>query len=492
MPGGRTYIAIDLKSFYASVECVERGLDPLAVNLVVADEERTDKTICLAVSPTLKAYGIGSRPRLFQVEERVRAINARRRQLAGRLQGSSAVAAQLEEDPSLALAYLVARPRMALYIDYSSRVFQVYLRYVAPEDIHAYSIDEVFIDATAYLPLYGLDAHGFAQLLLGQVLAECGLTATCGIGSNLYLCKVAMDIVAKKLPPDEQGARIASLDEAAYRRQLWGHQPLTDFWRIGPGTARRLAAQGLYSMGAVARCSLGSPQAYYNEDLLYGLFGVNAELLIDHAWGFEPCTLAQVKAYQPASSSHSTGQLLPRPYSPQAARLVVAEMAEGLALELAAKGLVTEQLALYLGYDGHSLLEAGRRFGPGSYGAGAGRLPSRAHASCRLPLWTASGSLFRQHFTALYDGLVEPRLQVRRLVLTACRVSRPQDGPGLQPCQMDLFAPQERREAREAALQQTVLALQRRFGKNALLRGMNLLPGATTVERNGQIGGHRA
>ncbi len=490
MQQGRTYIAIDLKSFYASVECVERGLDPLAVNLVVADESRTDKTICLAVSPTLKAYGVMARPQLFEVKEKVRAINAERRKRAGRLQGSSAMAAELEKQPSLALSYLTARPRMALYIEYSRRVFGIYLRYVAPEDIHVYSIDEVFIDATAYLLLYGLSAHDFAKLLLRKVLAECGLTATCGIGSNLYLCKVAMDIIAKKQRPDAEGARIAALDELTYRQQLWGHRPLTDFWQIGSGTAAKLAAQGLYSMGAVARCSLGDHQSYYNEELLYRLFGVNAELLIDHAWGFEPCTMAQIKAYRPDVRSHSTGQVLPRPYSIAAALLAVKEMAESLALELLSKGLVTEQIDLYIGYEGKSGETE-------SVGPSLHRHAHSSHGSCHLPGPTASCSQLRSNFGALYRRLVVPGLQVRRLVLTACRVSPAENKPEHLSLQLDLFQEKETEpsaveDARETALQEAMLAVRRRFGANALLRGMDLRPGATAAERNEQIGGHRA
>ncbi|MBQ3127326.1 MAG: DNA methylase, partial [Clostridia bacterium] len=349
----KQYLCIDLKSFYASVECVDRGLDPLRTNLVVADIARTEKTICLAVTPPLKAYGIGGRARLFEVNERLRQINAeRRRQAPGRrLHGGSADQGELQADPALAVDYIAAPPRMAHYIEVSSRIYAVYLKYVAPEDIHVYSIDEVFIDVTAYLGLRGMTAREFAAMLIRDVLATTGITAAAGIGTNLFLAKVAMDIVAKHVPADENGVRIAELDEASYRRLLWGHRPLTDFWRVGRGYAEKLEANGLFTMGDIARCSLGGERDYHNEALLFRLFGVNAELLIDHAWGQEPCTIAEIKAYRPATNSLSAGQVLQPPYTAAQARLVVREMADQTALELVEKGLVTDQVVLTIGYD---------------------------------------------------------------------------------------------------------------------------------------------
>ena len=340
----RQYIAIDLKSFYASVECVERGLDPLDTCLVVADMSRTEKTICLAVSPALKAFGLGSRPRLFEVSSRVREVNRTR----GR-NGKSASGSVLKTRTDYAVDYIVAPPRMALYLEYSSRIYQVYLRYIAPEDIHVYSIDEVFIDVTSYKKTYKLSTHALAMKMIREVLAETGITATAGIGTNMYLCKVAMDIVAKKMPPDKDGVRIAELDEMSYRRQLWDHTPLTDFWRVGRGTARRLAPYGIHTMGDIARFSLS------HEGLLYRIFGVNAELLIDHAWGWEPVTMDMVKSYRPENRSISTGQVLTCPYSTDKARIVVLEMADAMALELFDMGVVSDQIVLEIGYDVTSL-----------------------------------------------------------------------------------------------------------------------------------------
>ena len=349
----RSYIAIDLKSFYASVECVERGLDPLSTNLVVADESRTEKTICLAVSPPLKAYGIPGRARLFEVVQQVALVNARRQQSApGRtLIGSSSDAGELARSPQLAVDYLVAPPQMAHYMDYSARIYQIYLKYIAPEDIHVYSIDEVFIDATHYLHAYQLTPRQLAMKMILDVLHTTGITATAGIGTNLYLAKIAMDIGAKHIPPDENGVRIAELDELRYRQTLWSHRPLTDFWRVGPGYAKKLEARGLYTMGDIARCSAGGPADFYNEALLYQMFGVNAELLIDHAWGWEPCTIADIKAYRPETSSISSGQVLQQPYPFEKARLVLSEMADLLALDLVDKHLMTDQIILTVGYD---------------------------------------------------------------------------------------------------------------------------------------------
>lgn len=508
MSAEKTYIVIDLKSFYASVECVERGLDPMTTNLVVADSERTEKTICLAVSPSLKSYGIPGRARLFEVVQRVKAVNAERRMSAGRLMGSSHDAMALQKDPTLAVDYLVAPPRMAYYMEYSTRIYQIYLSHVAPEDIHVYSIDEVFIDATAYLKPSGLDAHAFTRMLLRDVLAQTGITATAGIGTNMYLAKIAMDIVAKHAPADENGARIACLDERSYREQLWDHRPLTDFWRIGHGYAKKLEAHGLYTMGDVARCSVGEPTAYYNEELLYKLFGVNAELLIDHAWGWEPCEIADIKAYRPESNSICSGQVLQYPYVFDKARLVVREMADLLVLDLVDKGLVTDQIVLTVGYDVENLLDPARArayHGPTTTDPYGRKLPKHAHGTTNLGASTSSTRQIVEATVALFDRIVDPALTVRRITVTANRVlpegeaRRAEEGV---PEQMSLFVDYEeqarRQEAaraaqeREKQMQKTVIALKKKYGKNAVIKGMNLQQGATAKDRNRQIGGHKA
>ena len=494
----RTYIAIDLKSFYASVECVERGLDPLTTHLVVADVSRTEKTICLAVTPALKAYGVSGRARLFEVVQKVSEINAQRRLLApGRtLTGKSTDDEALRRDPSLALDYLAAPPRMALYMQTSARIYGIYLRYVAPEDIHVYSIDEVFIDATPYLRTYGLDGPGFARMLIREILRETGITATAGIGTNLYLCKVAMDIVAKKIPPDESGVRMAVLDEMTYRQLLWDHQPLTDFWRVGSGIARRLARYGMYTMGDVARCSLGRPGEPQNEELLYRLFGVNAELLIDHAWGAEPCTMADIKAYRPEVNSISSGQVLTCPYTWEKAGLVLREMADGLSLALVERGMVTGQLTVTVGYDRESLAGNTDYRGPVTVDHYGRRVPKQAHGTVNLPRKTASTRLITQAVMALYTEITDPSLLVRRLTIGCGLI--PEDAAAEDSPQLDLFtdiAAQQREDAalaREKQRQKAMLAIKRRFGKNAILRGMDLEEGATAPARNSQIGGHRA
>ena len=494
----RTYIAIDLKSFYASVECVERGLDPLTTHLVVADVSRTEKTICLAVTPALKAYGVSGRARLFEVVQKVSEINAQRRLLApGRtLTGKSTDEEALRRDPSLALDYLAAPPRMALYMQTSARIYGIYLRYVAPEDIHVYSIDEVFIDATPYLRTYGLDGPGFARMLIREILRETGITATAGIGTNLYLCKVAMDIVAKKMPPDESGVRMAVLDEMTYRQLLWDHQPLTDFWRVGSGIARRLARYGMYTMGDVARCSLGRPGEPQNEELLYRLFGVNAELLIDHAWGAEPCTMADIKAYRPEVNSISSGQVLTCPYTWEKAGLVLREMADGLSLALVERGMVTGQLTVTVGYDRESLAGNTDYRGPVTVDHYGRRVPKQAHGTVNLPKKTASTRLITQAVMALYTEITDPSLLVRRLTIGCGLI--PEDAAAEDSPQLDLFtdiAAQQREDAalaREKQRQKAMLAIKRRFGKNAILRGMDLEEGATAPARNSQIGGHRA
>lgn len=494
------YIAIDLKSFYASVACRDRGLDPLTVNLVVADAARTEKTICLAVSPSLKAYGLPGRPRLFQVVEKIREVNARRARLApgGRLSGASWDDLELRRSPTLAVDYLVAPPQMARYMEVSAQIYSVYLKHVAPEDIHVYSIDEVFIDATPYLETYGITARELAMRMIRDVWQTTGITATAGIGSNLYLSKVAMDIEAKHMPADSNGVRIAELDELSYRRALWSHRPLTDFWRVGRGYAQKLEAHGMYTMGDVARCSLGRPGEYHNEALLYRLFGVNAELLIDHAWGWEPCTMADIKAYRPSASSLGSGQVLPRPYPFGKARLVLREMADALALSLVERGLAASQLALDVGYDAENLLfleaDAGETVSTDRYGRA---VPQHAHGSVRLERPTASARRIVAAATALFERVADPRLLVRRLNIAACQTG-PAEAPAAAFEQLDLFTDYAAREAeeknlaREKKVQETLLAIKKKYGNNAVVLGMSLEEGATARERNGQIGGHKA
>ncbi len=501
--GERTYIAIDLKSFYASVECMERGLDPMGTNLVVADRERTEKTICLAVSPSLKAYGISGRARLFEVVQRVKEVNALRRSRApGKaFSGSSWDDRALRADPALELDYLVAPPRMALYLEYSTRIYQVYLKYVAPEDMHVYSIDEVFLDVTCYLDTYHTTPEKMARTILLDVLRTTGITATAGIGDNLYLAKVAMDIVAKHAPADENGVRIARLDEESYRRTLWTHRPITDFWRVGRGYAKKLAQHRMFTMGDVARCSVGKATDYYNEDLLYRLFGVNAELLIDHAWGWESCTIAQIQAYRPANHSIVSGQVLKFPYPFEKARLVAREMADQLSLDLVAKGLVTDQLVLTVGYDRENLDDPVRRaayHGPITRDAYGREIPKHGHGTWNLEGYTASTKALMEAITTLFDQVVDETLLIRRMSITAGRVLREEEAPEEGEEQLDLFTPQNLRQAREEMrqrerrMQQAMLAIRQKYGKNAILKGMNLEDGATARERNGQIGGHRA
>ena len=502
----KTYLAIDLKSFYASVECVERGLDPLTTNLVVADLSRTEKTICLAVTPSLKAYGISGRARLFEVVERVKQVNADRlRKAPGHaFTGSSSNDPELKSHPELALDYLVAPPRMKLYMDYSARVFEVYLKYIAPEDIHPYSIDEVFMDVTNYLSTYGLSPRSIAERMIQDVLKTTGITATAGIGSNLYLCKVAMDIVAKRIKPDQNGVRIAQLNEHTYRQLLWDHQPLTDFWRVGRGYARKLEAHGLHTMGDIVRCSVGEPTDYYNEKLLYQLFGVNAELLIDHAWGWEPCTIADIKAYKPEFNSIGSGQVLQEPYSFAKARLVVCEMADQLALDLVDKGLVTKQLTLTVGYDRENLQDPERRkqyHGAVTRDPYGREIPKHAHGTVNLEMSTASAKALIDAASSLFDRIVNQGLLIRRLNLTAVRVLPAGSVGDAHSCeQLDLFsnfgpaAEARRRQdaalARERKIQAAMLDIKKKYGKNAILKGMNLEDGATARERNRQVGGH--
>lgn len=493
MPDEKVYIAIDLKSFYASAECVSRGLDPLRTNLVVADPTRTEKTICLAVSPSLKAYGISGRARLFEVVQKVAAVNEARQRAypQHKLYVREYDDQLIRSDPSLALDYIVAPPRMAYYMELSTRIYQLYLQYVAPEDIHVYSIDEVFIDATRYLALYNTDARGFARRLMSAVLRETGITATAGIGPNLFLCKVAMDVGAKHIQPDKNGARIAQLTEQSFRELLWGHRPLTDFWRVGKGYAKKLEANGMFTLGDVARRSLT------DEELLYRLFGVNAELLIDHAWGWEPVTLADIKAYRPEKCSLGAGQVLSCAYPASKARIVVREMADALALELVGKRLVAEQLVLTVGYDRAGSTDG--YTGPRTTDPYGRSIPKPAHGTEHLPCPTASSRYIIDAAMALFDRIVNQRLPVRRMSLVADRVTAEDlSARQAQPEQLDLFTDYAAKKEQEAALkreknlQRAVLDIKNKYGKNAILKGMNYEEGATAAQRNRQIGGHKA
>ena len=499
----RTYIAIDLKSFYASVECRERGLDPMDTNLVVADESRTDKTICLAVTPSLKSYGISGRGRLFEVKQRVREANTGRRHDAPGhiLEGKSCFFSELQANPKLEIDFLIAPPRMAYYMEYSTRIYQVYMKYVAPEDIVVYSIDEVFMDVTNYLTAYKLTARELARKIILDVIETTGITATAGIGTNLFLCKVAMDIVAKHIPADKNGVRIAELDEMTYRRTMWSHQPLTDFWRVGRGYAKKLEENGMFTMGDVARMS------ELNEDLLYKLFGKNAELLIDHAWGWEPTTIAAIKAYKPSSNSLGSGQVLHCPYEAEKAKLVLREMADMLSLDLVEKGMVTDQLVVTIGYDIENLTDPQRRkkyhgdIVKDHYGR---QIPKHAHGTINLEGHTSSTKKIVGAAAELYDRIADKNLLVRRLNIVANHVlpesAAPKKNEGFQ--QLDLFtdyaalqAEQEQEQAaldREKKMQQAMLTIKKKFGKNAILKGMNLEEGATAKDRNKQIGGHKA
>ena len=498
----RTYIAIDLKSFYASVECVDRGLDPLTTNLVVADVSRTEKTICLAVSPSLKAYGIGGRARLFEVVQRVRDVNKERKRAAGwKMTGKSYNDPELKANPSLELDYIAAPPRMAHYMEVSTIIYETYLKYIAPEDIHVYSIDEVFMDVTSYLGTYKLTAHELAIKMIRDVLATTGITATAGIGTNMYLAKVAMDIQAKKMPADKDGVRIAELDEMSYRRELWDYRPITKFWRVGHGIAEKLAVYGIDTMGKIARISI------QNEGLLYRLFGVNAELLIDHAWGWEPCTMEAVKAYRPETNSFSSGQVLQEPYTFKKARVVIQEMAEGMALDLVSKRLVTDQLVLTVGYDAESLTNPeirARYHGEVTTNYYGKQVPKHAHGSFNFDKPTSSSRLIMDGAAELFDRHVNPDLLIRRLNLTTNHVVSEASvaAQDKAPQQLDLFTDYEALEKqhqeeqakldKERRMQEAQLKIKQRFGKNAILRGLNFEEGATAKERNKQIGGHKA
>ena len=499
----KTYIAIDLKSFFASVECCERGLDPLDTNLVVADESRTDKTICLAVTPSLKSYGIPGRARLFEVKQRVKEVNARRLMncRGASFTGSSYLHSALTKDASLSVDFLIAPPKMAHYMEYSTRIYSIYMKYVAPEDVVVYSIDEVFMDVTHYLKTYKLTAKELAMKMILDVLANTGITATAGIGSNLFLCKVAMDVVAKHIPPDKNGVRIAQLDEKEYRDKLWNHRPITDIWRVGRGTAKKLERYGMFTMGDVALCS------HRDEELLYKLFGKNAELLIDHAWGWEPCTIADIKAYAPENNSLSSGQVLSCPYEAEKAKLVTREMADLLALDLVDKNLVTDQLVLTVVYDIENLTDPVRK---ANYHGEVerdhyGRLtPKKAHGSINLDAYTSSSNRIMQAIATLFDRIVDKSLLVRRMYVVVNHVIYEKDIPKKdeKPMQLDLFTDyaqieaqknaKEQALAREHKMQQAALAIKKKYGKNAILKGLNFEEGATARERNGQIGGHKA
>ena len=504
----KTYIAIDLKSFYASVECRERNRDPLTTNLVVADPSRTEKTICLAVSPSLKKYGLSGRARLFEVIQKVKTANEIRKLKAPNhvFCGSSDDSRELQKKPSLKIDYIIAPPRMARYMEYSTKIYNIYLKYIAPEDIHIYSIDEVFIDVTHYLSTYNMTARELAMTMIQDILGTTGITATAGIGTNLYLCKIAMDIVAKHIEPDKNGVRIAELDEMSYRRLLWNHRPITDFWRVGRGYSKKLEKIGLYTMGDIARCSIGKPTDYYNEELLYKLFGINAELLIDHAWGYEPCTMEDVKTYKPETNSISSGQVLHCPYEFDKARLVVKEMTDLMVLDLVDKGLVTNQIVLTIGYDIENITDKNRSQSykgtvtTNYYGK---KVPKPAHGTTNLPKQTSSTTLITNAVMELYDKIVNKKLPIRRINIVANKLVDEHSVKNANKYeQLDLFTDYEilkkQREKenaeseREKRMQNTILDIKKKFGKNAILKGMNLQEGATAKDRNNQIGGHKA
>ena len=500
----RYYAAIDLKSYYASVECLQRGLDPLMTNLVVADASRTEKTICLAVSPSLKAYGISGRARLFEVIERVKQVNAERlRHAPGhRFSDKSFDDTALKNDPALALDYIVATPQMAKYSKISTEIYRVYLKYIAPEDIHVYSIDEVMIDVTAYLETYHMTARELVMTMILDVLKTTGITATAGIGSNLYLCKVAMDILAKHVQPDQNNVRIAELDEKSYRRLLWDHRPLTDFWRVGRGLSRKLEEHGLYTMGDIARCSIGKADDYYNEPLLFKLFGVNAELLIDHAWGWEPCRMSDIKSYVPETQCVSSGQVIQCPYPYDKAWLVVREMADAVAMDLLEKELVTDQITLTIGYDIENVVSGAYRGAvqKDTYGR---MIPKHAHGTVTLPRKTSSSRSLMDAALSIYDNKVDPALTIRRITITANRLESEASAQSV-PEPMEQFSlfedsaakdeaaqAEKEKQERERKIQTAMLNIKQKFGKNAILNGTSYMEGATARERNGQIGGHK-
>lgn len=491
------YIAIDLKSFYASVECQERNLDPLTTNLVVADSSRTEKTICLAVSPSLKSYGIPGRARLFEVQQRIKEINHNRKIYATNHSfiGKSFNNDELKLNKNLELDLVIAPPQMSKYMKYSTNIYNIYLKYFSPDDIYVYSIDEVFIDVTNYIKTYKMKASSLAAKVIQDVYKETGITATCGVGTNLYLAKVAMDIVAKHANPNQYGVRISCLDENIYKQKLWNHRPLTDFWRVGKGIAKKLEQNGIHTMGDLARCSI------QNEDKLFKLFGINAELLIDHAWGYEPCTIKEIKEYKPETNSISSGQVLHCPYDYEKTKLIVKEMTELLALDLVQKKLVTDQIVLTIGYDVENLKnEKIRKIYKGEitedkYGR---RVPKHAHGTINLDHKTSSTKLIMEAVTKLYDNIINDKLLTRRINITANKVIREEDESKNNTFeQIDLFTNYEEinkkkeQEEKEKNLQYTMINIKKKYGKNAILKGMNLVEGGTTIERNGQVGGHK-
>ena len=500
----KKYLCIDLKSFFASVECRELGLDPMTTNLVVADKSRTEKTICLAVTPSLKAYGIPGRARLFEVIQKVRCVNAERikKVAGGRFTGKSCNSTELSENPTLELDYIVAPPKMAKYIEYSTRIYDIYLKYVAPEDMHIYSIDEVFIDITNYLDTYNMTDYDLAMTIIGDILKTTGITATAGIGTNMYLAKIAMDIKAKKIPADKDGVRIARLDEISYRKELWEHTPLTDFWRIGKGTAKKLEQNRFFCMGDIARASLDK----YLEDKLYKLFGVNAELLIDHAWGYEPCVIKDIMQYKPENKSLGEGQVLHQPYDFDGAKLIVREMLELLSLRLLSQQQVTDQIVLTIGYDIENLTDSQRRnrytgeITTDFYGR---KVPKHAHGTANIGRYTSSSMLITNATLDLFDKIVNKDLLVRRVNISANHIINEADIPPKSDFeQLDMFSSYEEKQLRrekeekllkkERAIQSATLKIKERYGKNAILKGFNLQEGATTIQRNKQIGGHQA
>lgn len=502
MQSTKVYAAIDLKSFYASVECVERNLNPLTTNLVVADPTRTEKTICLAVTPSLKKYGISGRARLFETIARVKEINReRKKNLSGEnFSGMSSDSHELSLDSTLAVDFIVAPPRMALYIEYSTRIYQVYLKHIAPEDIHVYSIDEVFIDLTAYLKRSKMTARQFTKMLITEVFEATGITAAAGIGPNLFLCKVAMDITAKHIPEDSDGVRIAELDVDSYRRTLWGHRPLTDFWRVGRGYAASLESHGMYTMGDVARCSLKG------EDLLYRLFGVNAELLIDHAWGHEPCTIADIKSYRPSTNSISSGQVLQEPYNYEKTALIVREMTDMIALDLVEKGLVTNQIVLLIGYDSVNLTDSAiskKYTGNITVDYYGRKVPKHARGNVSLGKYTSSSKVITEKVMETFFSVFDKNLFSRRINITACNVIPESEAVNRKiPVQLDFFTDYELLDKqldeekeileKEKKKQSALIEIKNKYGKNAILKGMNFEDGATAKDRNNQIGGHKA
>ena len=501
----KQYVCIDLKSFFASVECVDRGLDPLTTNLVVADISRTEKTICLAVTPSLKSYGISGRARLFEVISRVSEVNARRKMHAPyhTFIGSSYNDPEIRHNPALSLDYITATPRMSRYIEMSTKVYEVYMKYVSPDDIHIYSIDEVFIDLTPYLHRAKMTAREFTANMIRDVYTTTGITATAGIGTNLYLAKVAMDIVAKRAEPNRYGVRMAALNELSYREKLWSHKPITDFWRVGHGYAKKLEQHGLYTMGDIALCSLGDENEYYNEGLLYSLFGVNAELLIDHAWGYEPCTIADIKAYRPASHSIGSGQVLHTPHTYDKARIILHEMLDSLSLELVDKEYVTDQIVLTIGYESIDI-QSSSYHGEITIDRYKRNIPRHAHGTVNLRFFTSSAKMISDATLNLYDKIIDRSLMIRRINISACNLISEREASVMpsQWKQIDIFSDpyqeekQERKEKkalqREHSMQKTMIDLKKRYGKNIILKGMNFEEGATARDRNAQIGGHKA